>query len=61
VIKEPFVLEFLGLDERAAWRERDLEQAIIDRIEAFLLELGKGFCFVAITEPPKPAQRGRSR
>jgi predicted nuclease of restriction endonuclease-like (RecB) superfamily len=47
VIKEPFVLEFLGLDERAAWRERDLEQAIIDRIEAFLLELGKGFCFVA--------------
>ena len=47
VIKEPFVLEFLGLDERAAWRERDLEQAIIDRIETFLLELGKGFCFVA--------------
>jgi hypothetical protein len=47
VIKEPFVLEFLGLDERAEWRERDLEQAIIDRIEQFLLELGKGFCFVA--------------
>lgn len=47
VIKEPFVLEFVGLDERAAWRERDLEQAIIDRIEEFLLELGKGFCFVA--------------
>jgi predicted nuclease of restriction endonuclease-like (RecB) superfamily len=47
VIKEPFVLEFLGLYERSEWRERDLEQAIIDRIEAFLLELGKGFCFVA--------------
>jgi predicted nuclease of restriction endonuclease-like (RecB) superfamily len=47
VIKEPFGLEFLGLDERSAWREHDLEQAIIDRIEAFLLELGKGFCFVA--------------
>jgi len=47
VIKEPFVLEFLGLGERAEWRERDLEQAIIDRIEQFLLELGKGFCFVA--------------
>jgi len=47
VLKEPFVLEFLGLGERAHWRERDLEQAIIDRIEAFLLELGKGFCFVA--------------
>ncbi len=35
------------LDERSHWRERDLEQAIIDRLEAFLLELGKGFCFVA--------------
>lgn len=47
VLKEPFVLEFLGLDERSHWRERDLEQSIIDRIEGFLLELGKGFCFVA--------------
>ncbi len=47
VLKDPFVLEFLGLDERSHWRERDLEQATIDRIEGFLLELGKGFCFVA--------------
>ncbi|MPY90740.1 MAG: DUF1016 family protein [Luteitalea sp.] len=47
VIKDPFVLEFLGLEERPNWRERDLEQAIIDRLESFLLELGKGFCFVA--------------
>jgi predicted nuclease of restriction endonuclease-like (RecB) superfamily len=47
VLKDPFVLEFLGLDERAHWRERDLEQAIIDRIGDFLLEMGKGFCFVA--------------
>ncbi len=47
VIKEPFVLEFLDLDERAEWQERDLEQAIIDKLEGFLLELGKGFCFVA--------------
>jgi len=47
VLKDPFVLEFLGLDEQPHWRERDLEQAIIDRIEGFLLELGKGFCFVA--------------
>lgn len=46
VIKDPFVLEFLGLQERASWLERDLEQAIIDRLESFLLELGKGFCFV---------------
>jgi hypothetical protein len=47
VLKDPFVLEFLGLGEKSAWRERELEQAIIDRIEEFLLELGKGFCFVA--------------
>lgn len=42
VIKDPFVLEFLDLGEPAALHERDLEQAIIDRLEAFLLELGKG-------------------
>ena len=47
VVKDPFVLEFLDLQERSAWLERDLEQAIIDRLESFLLELGKGFCFVA--------------
>jgi predicted nuclease of restriction endonuclease-like (RecB) superfamily len=47
VIKDPFVLEFLDLPERPTWLERDLEQAIIDRIGDFLLELGKGFCFVA--------------
>jgi len=41
------VLEFLGHEERSEWRERDLEQAIIDRLEHFLLELGRGFCFVA--------------
>jgi predicted nuclease of restriction endonuclease-like (RecB) superfamily len=46
VIKDPMVLEFLELGERAHWLERDLEQAIIDRLESFLLELGKGFCFV---------------
>jgi predicted nuclease of restriction endonuclease-like (RecB) superfamily len=46
VIKDPFVLEFLGLQERPHFQERDLEQAIIDRLETFLLEMGKGFCFV---------------
>lgn len=46
VVKDPMVLEFLGLSERPHWREDDLEQAIIDRLETFLLELGKGFCFV---------------
>jgi len=47
VIKDPFVLEFLDLPERHTWLERDLEQAIIARLEDFLLELGKGFCFIA--------------
>lgn len=47
VIKDPFILEFLELDENSSWFERDLEQAIINKLEAFLLELGKGFCFVA--------------
>ena len=47
VLKDPMVLEFLELEERAHWLERDLEQAIIDRLESFLMELGKGFCFVA--------------
>ncbi|MFI5300822.1 MAG: YhcG family protein [Polyangiales bacterium] len=47
VIKDPFVLEFLDLRETPATHERDLEQAIITRLEDFLLEMGKGFCFVA--------------
>ncbi|GEP41165.1 PDDEXK nuclease domain-containing protein [Brevifollis gellanilyticus] len=47
MLKEPLVLEFLGLDEKASYSESDLEQAIIDRLEHFLLELGKGFLFEA--------------
>jgi len=46
-IKEPYVLEFLGLGEKERYSESDLEKAIIDKIEQFLLELGKGFAFVA--------------
>ncbi|MGB4335543.1 MAG: PDDEXK nuclease domain-containing protein [Chromatiaceae bacterium] len=47
LIKNPLVLEFLGLDERPAYSEHDLESAIIDKLETFLLELGKGFLFEA--------------
>ena len=47
ILKEPYVLEFLGLDEQTGYSESDLEQAIINRIEHFLLELGKGFLFEA--------------
>jgi predicted nuclease of restriction endonuclease-like (RecB) superfamily len=47
LIKNPLVLEFLGLDERPHYSEQDLESAIIDQLESFLLELGKGFLFEA--------------
>jgi predicted nuclease of restriction endonuclease-like (RecB) superfamily len=47
ILKEPYVLEFLGIDEKAAYSEYDLESAIIDKLEHFLLELGKGFLFEA--------------
>ena len=46
-LKEPLVLEFLGLTEQARLSESDLEAAIINQIEHFLLELGKGFLFEA--------------
>jgi predicted nuclease of restriction endonuclease-like (RecB) superfamily len=45
LLKEPYVLEFLGLEEKARYSESDLESAIVTHIENFLLELGKGFLF----------------
>lgn len=45
-IKEPYVLDFLGLEERDKYTESDLETAIINKLEHFLTELGKGFLFV---------------
>jgi len=45
MLKNPVVLEFLGLDEKTHYSESDLESAIIDKLETFLLELGKGFLF----------------
>jgi predicted nuclease of restriction endonuclease-like (RecB) superfamily len=47
ILKEPLVLEFLGLSEQTRYSESDLETAIINQIEHFLLELGKGFLFEA--------------
>jgi predicted nuclease of restriction endonuclease-like (RecB) superfamily len=47
LIKDPYVLEFTGLPERGSFQETDLEQAIMDRLQSFLLELGRGFFFVA--------------
>lgn len=46
VLKDPYVLEFLGLEEKSQWLESDLEQAIMDQLQKFILELGKGFMFV---------------
>ncbi|MBD5245700.1 MAG: DUF1016 domain-containing protein [Barnesiella sp.] len=46
-IKNPVVGEFLGFTADSSYRESDLEQAIIDNLEKFLLEMGKGFAFVA--------------
>ncbi len=47
LIKEPYVLEFLGLEEKSHYSENGFEQKLIDKLEHFLLELGKGFTFVA--------------
>ena len=46
-VREPFALEFLGLDDRMAVSESDLEDALIDHLQEFLLESGKGLCFEA--------------
>jgi len=45
-LKDPYVLEFIGLPENEKYSESELEQRIIDKLEHFLLELGKGFTFV---------------
>jgi predicted nuclease of restriction endonuclease-like (RecB) superfamily len=47
IIKDPYVLDFLGLKDNTDFRESRLEQAIIDKLHDFLLELGKGFAFVS--------------
>lgn len=47
IIKEPLILEFLGLKREASYYEKDLESAIITHLQDFMLELGNGFAFVA--------------
>jgi predicted nuclease of restriction endonuclease-like (RecB) superfamily len=46
ILKDPYILEFLDLKENRDYLESDLEQALIDKIQGFMLELGKGFSFV---------------
>ena len=45
IVKDPYILEFLGLPELPAYSETEMEGQIIEKLEAFLLELGKGFTF----------------
>ena len=46
IVKDPLVLEFLGIPERAEYSETELESRIIDHLQEFIMELGKGFTFV---------------
>lgn len=46
-IKDPFTFEFLGLDAKDAVSESDLERALVEHLQEFMLELGQGFCFEA--------------
>jgi predicted nuclease of restriction endonuclease-like (RecB) superfamily len=46
IIKDPYILEFLDLPENSLFAEKDFEQKIIDNLQFFLLELGKGFAFI---------------
>jgi predicted nuclease of restriction endonuclease-like (RecB) superfamily len=47
LIRDPYVLEFIGLAEKSHYLEKDLETALLDHLQSFLLELGTGFCFEA--------------
>ena len=47
IIRDPYVLEFLDLEKNPHFYEKELEQAVIDHLQKFLLELGRGFSFVA--------------
>lgn len=45
IVKQPTVLEFLGMEEKTKYSETDLETAIINKLQKFLLEMGKGYLF----------------
>jgi predicted nuclease of restriction endonuclease-like (RecB) superfamily len=47
IMRDPYFFEFLGLEERSDYSESDLEQAILNQLQQFLIELGTGFCFEA--------------
>ena len=45
-LRDPYIFEFLGIERRAVMSESELEQALIDHLQQFLLELGRDFCFI---------------
>jgi len=47
IIRNPYVLEFLGLEEKSEYSETELEQQILNHLQEFLIGLGTGFCFEA--------------
>jgi len=47
IVKDPMILEFLGLERKPQFYEKDLESALIQQLQHFMLELGNGYCFVA--------------
>jgi len=47
IIKDPYILEFTGLETKKKYSENDLEEALLNHLQDFLLELGNGFCFEA--------------
>lgn len=47
IVKDPMILEFLGLERNPHYYEKDLETALIEHLQQFMLELGNGYCFVA--------------
>ena len=51
LLRDPYVLEFAGLAERPSYSEADLESGLLDHLQAFLIELGTGFCFEARQHP----------
>ena len=51
IVKDPYVLEFVGIQPKDVYKESDLEKALLDNLQAFLLELGKGFAFIGRQYP----------
>jgi predicted nuclease of restriction endonuclease-like (RecB) superfamily len=47
IVKDPYVLEFLGIEESKIYNEKELEKRLLDELQSFLLELGQGFSFIA--------------